>query len=147
MVIVTALKRHLFCIQSEKIAPEGYPSISSINFIKEYEVCDVWISVPEEGKRPMRNLKAFVKTHLPDIFLQLLLYKVYKCKYWKKRSEPTRCSLFSWLSVSCLQSICVGSLKEDVIKLNMTASSLRNWGQNMICEDTRLSLLWDLCTV
>lgn len=89
MVIVAALKRHLFCIQSEKIAPEGYPSISSINFIKEYEVCDVWISVPEEGKRPMRNLKAFVKTHLPDIFLQLLLYKVYKCKYWKNdQNQP-----------------------------------------------------------
>ena len=52
----TAFKRHLCYIQSEKIAPEGYPSISSNNFIKEYAIC-------EEGKRSMRNFKAFVKTH------------------------------------------------------------------------------------
>jgi len=73
MVILTALKRHLCYFQSEKIAPEGYPSICSNNFIKECEVCDVCISVPEEGKRPVRIFKAFVKTHLPGVFLQLLL--------------------------------------------------------------------------
>lgn len=50
MVILTAFKKHLCYIQSEKIAPEGYPSVSSNNFIKEYEVCDMCISVPEEGK-------------------------------------------------------------------------------------------------
>lgn len=52
-MMLTAFKRHLCYIQLEKIAPEGCPSITSNNFIKECEVCDMGISVPEEGKRPM----------------------------------------------------------------------------------------------
>lgn len=53
MMMLTAFKRHLWYIQLEKIAPEGCPSITSNNFIKECEVCDMGVSVPEEGKRPM----------------------------------------------------------------------------------------------
>lgn len=66
MVIVTAFKRQLCYIQS---APEGYPSTSSNNSIMEYEVCDLYISVSEVGKGLKTNLKVFVKTHLPVIFL------------------------------------------------------------------------------
>lgn len=72
-LMLTAFKRHLCGIQSEEITPERYPFVTSNNFFMEYEVCDLCISVPGEGKRPMRNSKAFVKTHLPGIFLQLLL--------------------------------------------------------------------------
>jgi len=38
-----------------KDAPGVYISISSNNFMKEYEVCKVCISVPEDGRRSMRN--------------------------------------------------------------------------------------------
>lgn len=72
-LMLTALKRHLCGIESEKRTPEHYPSVTSNNFFKEYKVCDLCISVSGEGKGPMRNSEAFVKTHLPGIFLQLLL--------------------------------------------------------------------------
>lgn len=107
MVILTAFKSDLCNIQSEKLAPEDYSSISSKNLFKKHEVCEGWISMPQEGKRTMRYFKVFQKAYFPGTFVELLLYKVYKPRCWKP--EPTRYSTFRRISVSCLQSISVRS--------------------------------------